>query len=308
MSYEPVFLKPPEVEDCVLTHTFGDRVENHAGMQMIGELAAGFPDHTFADVQKTVGAAAACAFSSARPNPPFHVRPGFHDEVVPLGAPELPDAGLLVLRGGVDALLGPGGADALLRESGAQPFDHQYYDANKRKVLNKRARLNNCYADAPQKADIPAGKGTVVAFREAPLLQQLRERLPLLLGERAKDLLAETNLYRELEKRETGIGFHGDGERTIVVGVRLGQRSKELPLLFQLHRGPRALREPQSITLEHGDIYVMSEKAVGRNWRTGQLHLRHGTGRKAVPKPVASQAPESSEAPERNEARKRARE
>ena len=74
-------------------------------------------------------------------------------------------------------------------------------------------------------------------------------------------------------------------ERSVVAGVRLGAAS--LPLRFQWYHRSRAVSEESSITLNHGDIYAMSWKATGHDWKySSRTTLRHETGRKATQRDV----------------------
>ena len=64
------------------------------------------------------------------------------------------------------------------------------------------------------------------------------------------------------------------------MGVRLGEATRSMPLKFQWFQMSRPLGRVLEITLEHGDMYVMSEKATGFDWmsnRKGKT-LRHAAG------------------------------
>ena len=245
-----------------VTHTFAESVENHAGMETLGKKRAhGFTEAHLKSASECLGA-----------------------ELYTLNRDD-ECASVLVVRGGVDALLeGKGGADGLLRESLAQRFDTTFLNTRRGKVQNKHGRHNNCYADVAQDPDIAAGKGTVVSFDTTPLMAKIRAALPGMLGPEAANLFAETNLYTDVRSAKVGIGFHGDTERSIVVGLRLGAAS--LPLRFQWYHRSHPVGEEIAIPLHHGDLYAMSFKATGHDWmKSSKLTLRHGTGRKAKPKP-----------------------
>ena len=256
---------PAQPAYTFLTHTFSECVENHAGMQMIGhKRPRGFSEEHLEACRDAHGGVI------HRLEHQGHV------------------ASVWVFRGGVDKLLaGTNGANELYAESLAQPFDTQYYDPKKRRVFNKHGRQNNCYADQRQEPDIPNGRGTVIAFEDAPVMRRLRAELPKILGPEADRLYAETNLYKDVRKLQVGIGFHGDTERSLVVGVRLGYSS--LSLRFQWYHRCKAVSNEHVIPLSHGDIYVMSHKATGGDWRSPSLHtLRHGVGRKARRRAIGS--------------------
>ena len=90
-------------------------------------------------------------------------------------------------------------------------------------------------------------------------------------------------MYPDIDRSAVGIGFHGDTERRLVIGVRLGHASSFMPLYYQWFHRHKAVGDPYAIQLNHGDVYFMSEKATGYHWRlSSQVTLRHGTGRKAV--------------------------
>ena len=73
-----------------------------------------------------------------------------------------------------------------------------------------------------------------------------------------------------------GIGFHGDTERKIVIAVRLGDT---IPLHYQWYFKSNPIGERCELILNHGDIYFMSEKAVGCDWRRRVIPtLRHAAG------------------------------
>ena len=55
-----------------------------------------------------------------------------------------------------------------------------------------------------------------------------------------------------------GIGWHGDGERRKVIGVRLGET---IPLAYLWYKNNKPLGKKIVINLNHGDLYIMSEKA-----------------------------------------------
>jgi hypothetical protein len=131
-------------------------------------------------------------------------------EVIELGGEGPDEACVLVVRGGINLLLDdPQGADKLQAESVSKHFDSTFLNVKRKLVQNKHGRYNNCYADAAQEPDIPNGKGTVVAFGDAPVMAQLRAKLPWLLGEGARGLFAETNYYRDVSDKKVGIGWHG---------------------------------------------------------------------------------------------------
>lgn len=258
---------PADCPTLCLTHTFSECVENHAGMETIGnKRAEGLAEKTLAD-------------AAARWDAQLHVL-------------EQGDrhASVVVFPGGVDALLGHGAADELLAESVAQPFDTRFLNARKRVVQTKHGRHNNCYADAAQAPDLEQGKGTIVSFGTCPRMASLRAALPRLLGEGVADLFAETNKYYDVSNAKVGIGFHGDTERRVVVGVRLGKGSDSMPLRFQWYQRSKAISKEHTVPLRHGDIYAMSDKATGHDWLKDKkgATLRHGTGRKAKARAVGA--------------------
>lgn len=153
-------------------------------------------------------------------------------------------------------------------------------------VKNKLARHNVCFSDTAQEADIAAGKGTVVPFDDVPLLHQARATLGELHPKLLK-LPAEGNDYFDF--RRCGIGFHGDAERPLTVGIRLyGSDQVKIPLHFQWYQRSKPVGRRIVLDLPHGSGYFMCEKATGFDWRKtagGLLTLRHaaaGEGQKAT--------------------------
>ncbi len=249
-------------EHTFLTHTFSECVENHAGMETIG-------------TKRDRGLSTATLLKHGALEGGEVHRLSHGDE----------RASVVVFRNGVDKLLGEGGADALFRESTDQAFDDKFLNVKRKVVQNKHGRLNNCYADQAQAPDIPNGRGTVIAFNSAPCMKKLRAKLPALLGKDVEKLYAESNLYTDVRKKAVGIGFHGDTERSVVVGVRLGKAQQ--PLRFLWYQKSKVISKEHVIKLNHGDIYAMSWKATGHDWKRSSLKtLRHGVGRKAITKAI----------------------
>lgn len=106
-------------------------------------------------------------------------------------------------------------------------------------------------------------------------MARLRARLPSVLGDKASGLNAEGNKYHH---DGAGIGFHGDSERKIVIAVCLGRTATlryywRAPASSEVHKGPFDFR------VEHGDIYIMSEKASGYDWKCrSRFRLVHAAG------------------------------
>jgi hypothetical protein len=255
------------------TLTFGDCAENHAGMQIIGKAAEGGLSAAFL---RSVLAMSAVVYE-------------LKDDLPLAKRRETKDAVVLVFKKGIDRLAALTGnafsADGVLQELKACPYDAKALMGRGagRKVKNKRARFNNCFGEEPQQPDYEAGKGTIIAFRDVPNINGMRSALPSLLGEKVENLVAETNFYYE---EQSYIGYHGDGERNIVVGARLGADTHKKPLKLQWFQMSKPVGSSVEIPLEHGDIYVMSEKAVGSDWMRDRkgLTLRHAVN---VPDRVA---------------------
>lgn len=259
--------------NCAYSVTFCDRAENHAGMQMIGSLAdSGF---SVADLEQAQAAADRLGIAATV----HHL----HELLPEQQVDGSPAAAVLVLAGAAEALLSgeePNGAAGLLDEMAGASYDEQALMGRGagRKVKTKHARHNHCIADCSQQPDIGAGKGTVVPFSSLPELQALRAALPKLFGPKAKGLVAETNKYFDV--RKCGIGWHGDAERRIVIGLRLGAATTSMPLKFQWFQRSKPMGMVLEIGLNHGDMYVMSEKATGSDWLVNKkgLTIRHAAG------------------------------
>ena len=114
--------------------TFGDQAENNVGMEKIGQQAA--HGLSFQDLQmcQTIVGAENCELINL-------------DDKLPLSHKLIPapEACVLIIRNGVDLLLGPDSANKMYDEQKALPLDKQ---ALMRGTLkNKHARWNLCYGD-----------------------------------------------------------------------------------------------------------------------------------------------------------------
>ena len=151
----------------------------------------------------------------------------------------------------------------------------------KGRVVNKIARGNLCFSDEGHSADFENKKGTVICFDEVPFTSKLREKFHELLGTKLVEILGEDKkLYCEgnyyYDNTKCGIGFHGDGERRIVIGVRLGDT---IPLHYQWFLKSNPVGKRIKFDLNDGDIYLMSKKAVGTDWKKKTIAtLRHAAG------------------------------
>ena len=148
-------------------------------------------------------------------------------------------------------------------------WDLHYFDTRRQKVLNKRARANLCFGENAQIADFTNKKGTIVSYDSLPKLLEIKTKLENMIGDQG--LQCEGNLYDNIEKN--GIGWHGDSERKKVIGLRLGQTA---PLKFRWYKNSSVVGDTLSLTLNSGDVYIMTEKTTGNDWKKRSIYtLRH---------------------------------
>jgi len=255
-----------------ITLTFGDQAENHPGMQRVGQslVSSGLQVSELQDAyEKLVKLGATCHLYDL-------------NAYLPAGT-EGERASVLVIKNGLKYFIeeedeedGKALADKMLEEQLELEWDTKA--KMKGRVVNKRVRHNLCYSDFDQKPDYENGKGTVVNFDRLPMLSKFRAALPRIMGAKTERLQAEGNKYYDLDM--CCVGFHGDSERKIVVAVRLGAT---LPLYYQWFQNSAKIGKLFKTEVGHGDVYVMSEKAVGQDWlKKNKPTLRHAAGNERV--------------------------
>jgi hypothetical protein len=178
-------------------------------------------------------------------------------------------AKVLVIRRGAQFILGEE-TSGLISENDGLTMDKKAF--MKGKVVNKVARWNLCFADEDQEPNYEDGKGRVVSWKHIPKMARIRQ----VISEWTEDVLlnGEANYYYDISK--CGIGYHGDGERKKVFAVRMGET---MSLYFQWFQRSLPIGPPFELVLNDGDMYIMSEKAVGFDWlKKITPTLRHSTG------------------------------
>jgi hypothetical protein len=189
------------------------------------------------------------------------------------------DASVLIIRNGVNHLLKKeDAADKLYLEQDKKViYDKRYFDIRRSKTLNKRARYNIVFGDEEVTPSSDYKQHSVKAFSNVPKLNKVRKKLKKFLGNKAKKLNAEGNEYYE---DNSGIGFHGDAERKIVICLSLG-KSSTLRYYWRRSGSSDNFFGPIDVKVNHGDIYVMSEKATGHDWKKrSKVRLVHAAGSK----------------------------
>ncbi|QTF49059.1 hypothetical protein qu_164 [Acanthamoeba polyphaga mimivirus] len=245
-----------EIKETI-TITFCDCAENHVGMQQLGKLSKkGFSLDDLIKIKE------------------WYSDRGLSTELFDLNWPleslELePDkkAYFLVIRKGTNLHTN---SDELMNQLRNLEWDSKAFMYGR--VVNKKARYNLCFGNINQKPNYQQTKGRVYKFTDIQLLDQAKNSLEEVTG--INSLVAEGNYYYDVNK--CGIGFHGDSERRIVIGIRLGST---LQLEYQWYQYSNPVGERMTIELNNGDIYFMSEKAVGTDWKKKNIPtLRHATG------------------------------
>ncbi len=238
-----------------ITLTFGDCMENHTGMQKIGTRSEN--GYTLENIL--------CIKNKLDEN--------LLTELVCLNE-YLPEneksekAYILIIRNFLDNDF----ANNIFNEHNKLVPDKKYYDTRRQKVLNKLARWNLCFDNFSQDPDYENKKGTIINYNDVQFTNKLKENIFSLVDDNSLKL--EANYYYNL--KTTGIGFHGDTERKKVVGVRLGKPNE---LVFKWFKNDVHIGTVFKTILNHGDIYIMSEKAVGFDWKSrSKITLRHAAG------------------------------
>jgi len=200
-------------------------------------------------------------------------------DALPPGLREEHEAATLVIRDGANLMLGRAtAADDLLVEQQTVAYDRLFWNARQRKTLNKRARYNVVFGPEAVEHNDTYQQPTVHALTGLPLLGGVANALPHWLGAKADGLFAEGNHY--FEKR-SGIGFHGDAERKIVVCLSLGSGAT-LRYQWRAPSSSMPFGEPVDVAVQHGDVYIMSEKATGNDWMSRRKYrVVHGAGASA---------------------------
>jgi hypothetical protein len=240
----------------VYTITFGDVAENHVRMQKIGVLhERGYSVEDLMCVQGRLEG--------------YGLEVELVDLNVGLGV-NFERACVLVVRGGAQYILEEGDCGELMAENDLLEMDKKVLMRGK--VQNKLARWNLCFSDEDQEPCYEEGRGRVVSWRHIPRVSRLRAAISEWTGDEL--LNGEANYYYDIS--QCGIGFHGDGERRKVFAVRMGS---SMPLYFRWYQNSEVVGDVMEIMLHDGDMYMMSEKAVGFDWLKKKIGtLRHAAG------------------------------
>ena len=180
-------------------------------------------------------------------------------------------------------------ANKLLQEQQNIEYDRKFWNARQRKTMNKRARYNTTFGEQNVSPSADFQTPTTHAF--PPIMSAFRNGLVHVLGERANDLSAEGNHYYE---QKSGIGYHGDAERKIVICLCLGG-SSVLKYNWRMPGSSEHTMKSIDVHVKHGDVYVMSEKATGFDWKSrSKIRVVHGAGSDKYVNPKKKKKKEST--------------
>lgn len=263
-------------ENSLITTTFGECGIYYKGMKMIGKIAdegQGFTRQQLKAIKRHVNSLGADARMYTLGTNTLGTDT-LGTNTLNVSTFNLPDACVLVIKNGVDFLLRESSytKEGMFIEQAAINFDKKAFMYGK--VVNKIARYNVCLDDISSEPDYPNKKGRVVSYSELPITKYIREQFEKYFGKKSMNLKAELNCYYDVKK--CGIGFHGDSERRKVIAIRLGA---SMPLYFAWYHEGERISDLLQINLDNGDIYIMSEKSVGTDWKKKNVYtLRHATG------------------------------
>jgi len=257
------------LEGTRIALTWGDCGENHAGNQQVGQLQKTGTGLTMDDL--------------------YHIRSAYTGEsdIHEFSTPSemKRKAGVLVLRNFLDK----SEQQALLTELTGVKWDTKFFNARTGKVLNKHARSNLLFQrGVSQIASYEEGKGTIVDINRMSHLSRADlkiQTISQMLNQFSTptsscELICEGNRYNTAAVRKSdqqGIGYHGDSERTRVFALSVGGYNYPIQWVLFNKFCPQA--EPERVLLNSGDMYIMSELAVGQEWkRSSQWTWRHAAG------------------------------
>lgn len=246
----------------IITITCGDVAENHTGMKHEGARVYQGNGFNLQDLTKVVVKfkKLGCKMEI------FHLNQLIKEKA--------DNAYILIIRGGLKAIIGDENINDFYKSLNKLEWDKKYWDTRRHAVLNKNARWNLVFSNKSQKANYEQKKGTIIAYKDIPLFCKIMRKFKKLFGKKAKNLKAEGNKYYDTTR--TGIGYHGDTERRKVIAFRLGG---DMPLYYQWFLNSKPIGENKKFIINSGDIYVMSEKAVGTDWKKKLFPtLRHAAG------------------------------
>ena len=261
--------------------TLGDAGENHVGNQMLGEKGEIGSGMTLDDLKilkskyEMLGYTCELIDLGATLNTASNI--GRTGDITDWGF----QAGVLIIRRFVkrdDRI-------KLYGEVTSIEWDRKYYDTRRKRVLNKHARGNLVFVDNfEQEPDYENKKGRVVDIKTLETLDRIKTSLldgissGLTEGgsvTKPIEYICEGNRYYDLKK--CGIGYHGDKERTRVICLSLGVDNYPMNWVWFYRSKPIA--QPTEVRLNSGDVYIMSEKAVGYDWSKKIIPtLRHAAG------------------------------
>jgi hypothetical protein len=215
--------------------------------------------------------------------------------------PDEDQARVLILRDWGKKMFNSNWTKEVYKELAPIKWDAEYLDPNKYRIeivdgkevkkrgkrMNKRARTNLCFvADREQEPSVYEGKGTIVDLKKLDYLyngvEELKKQISnglIKIGSKTKVEInvVEGNRYYNL--KNTGIGFHGDTERVVVICISIGVDN--YPMRWQWFKDNMPVGKSIDIKLNNGDVYIMSEKAVGADWKKSSKYtLRHAAGSK----------------------------
>jgi len=260
------------IEQCneTISLTFGDCGENHVGMETVGSIVNSGYGFTLQDLEtyKSIFEEMGCECTI------YNLKDKLENVEV---KKDIEDGHVIVIKNGLDKLLNINHytIDELYSEMNSFEWDRKYFDTRRQKVLNKNARANVCFGENDSEPDYENKQGRVISYDSVSRLKFVKEQLSMKLGEKCQNLICEGNRYFNLKK--CGIGYHGDAERRKVLAFRIGE---SMNLHFNWFYNYKVVGETLKLTLNNGDMYIMSEKAVGNDWKKKSIYtLRHSAGK-----------------------------
>ena len=247
--------------------TIGNGGENHTGMEFLGNMRKKGQGW---DIDRLLYAKEIMENIFDKQVDLYNLNKGCLEGVTIPDGQKPNDAYLMVVRG----FLSDKVHQNMIKELGSYVWDRKYWDTRRQKVLNKLARANVCYGKEGREANYAEGKGTIVGFEQSPLVGNLLKVVEILM--RDKDLIVEGNQYDDVSKN--GIGPHGDSERVCVSCLRVGE---SMPMKFGMFWNCKLRGKPFETVMNGGDLYFMSEEAVGAEWKSRSKWVwRHCAGAK----------------------------